>query len=45
MSTPDLQGQWLEDWKEANLRYLTALNTGLEPWTDASTDTTEKARQ
>ena len=43
MSTPDLQ--WLEDWKEANLRYLAALNAGQEPWSDASTDTTEETGQ
>jgi hypothetical protein len=45
MATPDLQDQWLQDWTEANLRYLTALNTGQEPWTNASNDTGKEQEQ
>ena len=43
MSTPDLDEQWLDAWKDANMRYLTTLNAGLEPWTNATSDSTEEA--
>ena len=39
MSRPDLDEQWLDAWKDANMRYLTTLNAGLEPWNDATSDT------